>query len=123
MLEKILDLVFSAETLGVLIVGGLTLLAKVLVDEKWRRRVASVGRIAYAMVNEATALIDDGSAADKALDKAASGLKYADDWFKANGWRPLKPDEKQVVLLQFKALHGEEKVAESLASAAGKAQP
>ncbi|AKQ66514.1 hypothetical protein A176_003426 [Myxococcus hansupus] len=34
-----------------------------------------------------------------------------DEWFRANGWRPLKPHEQAVVKLSFSAIHGEQKAS------------
>lgn len=39
-------------------------------------------------------------------DKVAAGLKIANDWMMAHGWRPLSPQESEVVKLGFNALHG-----------------
>lgn len=39
-------------------------------------------------------------------DKIAAGLKIADEWMRAQGWRPLKPGEQEVVKLGFKAING-----------------
>lgn len=50
-------------------------------------------------------------------DKVAAGLKIADEWMKAQGWRPLKPNEAEVVKLGFSALNGQTKVAEKVAEA------
>lgn len=55
-------------------------------------------------------------------DKVAAGLKALDDYFRANGWRPLKPGEAELAKLGFTALNGETKVAEKLAVAAAKAK-
>lgn len=51
-------------------------------------------------------------------DKVAAGLKVADEWMKAQGWRPLSPGEAEVVKLGFSALNGATKVAEKVAEAA-----
>lgn len=50
-------------------------------------------------------------------DKVAAGLKIADEWMRAQGWRPLKPNETEVVKLGFSALNGQTKVAEKVAEA------
>lgn len=41
-------------------------------------------------------------------DKVAVGLRIADEWMRAQGWRPLRPDEQAVVKLGFNAMHGAE---------------
>lgn len=51
-------------------------------------------------------------------DKVAMGLKIADEWMRAQGWRPLKPNETEVVKLGFSALNGATKVSEKIAEAA-----
>lgn len=51
-------------------------------------------------------------------DKVAMGLKIADEWMKAQGWRPLKPNETEVVKLGFSSLNGATKVSEKIAEAA-----
>lgn len=45
-------------------------------------------------------------------DKIAVGLKFANDWMLAQGWRPLSEREAKVVQLGFNALHGSTLVAE-----------
>jgi len=50
-------------------------------------------------------------------DKVAAGLRIADEWMKAQGWRPLRPNETEVVKLGFSALNGSTKVAEKIAEA------
>ncbi|WP_244237247.1 hypothetical protein [Corallococcus llansteffanensis] len=57
--------------------------------------------------------------ADNGWDKAARGLQVIDAWLVAQGWRPLKPGEQELVKLEFKSLHGEEKVQEQALSALG----
>lgn len=51
-------------------------------------------------------------------DKVALGLRKADEWMRAQGWRPLKPGEVEVVKLGFEAINGSTKVAEKIAEAA-----
>lgn len=50
-------------------------------------------------------------------DKVAAGLRIADEWMKAQGWRPLRPNETEVVKLGFSALNGATKVSEKIATA------
>ena len=56
-------------------------------------------------------------------DKVALGLKLADEWMRAQGWRPLKPNEAEVVKLGFSALNGQTKVAEKVAEAQAAVPP
>lgn len=51
-------------------------------------------------------------------DKVAAGLRIADEWMKAQGWRPLRPNETEVVKLGFSALNGATKVSEKIAESA-----
>lgn len=88
--------------------SGLGLLVK---TEVRRRRVALAVYHAYHIVEDLSA--EDGKD-NSAMDKAATGLKMADDWMIANGWRPLKPLEQAVAKLEFKSIHGETKMAEAL---------
>lgn len=50
-------------------------------------------------------------------DKIAAGLRIADDWMKAQGWRALSDKEQQVVKLGFNALHGSLEAAKTAAPA------
>jgi len=47
-----------------------------------------------------------------ALDKVAEGLKQANEWMKANGWRQLSEGEKSAVKLGFKSMNGTVAVAQ-----------
>ena len=49
-------------------------------------------------------------------DKVALGLKKADEWMRAQGWRPLKPGEVEVVKLGFEAINGATKVIEKVSA-------
>lgn len=50
-------------------------------------------------------------------DKIAAGLRIADDWMKAQGWRALSEKEQQVVKLGFNALHGSLEASKAAAPA------
>lgn len=69
-----------------------------------KRRVALGVYLAYQVVNDI-----DAERGDEALDKPKEGLRALNDYMTAQGWRPLKPGEKDAALLGFQALHGEEK--------------
>lgn len=51
-------------------------------------------------------------------DKVAAGLKVADEWMRAQGWRPLKPEEKELVRMGFTTLNGTMKAAEKVQAGA-----
>ncbi|WNZ59879.1 hypothetical protein QEG98_28155 [Myxococcus sp. MxC21-1] len=83
-----------------------------------KRRIALAFHHAYNIVEDVAA--EDPK--ENFADKAAKGLKLADDWLKANGWRPLKPHEQALAKMEFSAMHGaqkaEEKVRANAAAAA-----
>lgn len=83
------------------IVGGLLHLS-----ERRKRQIAIVTQHAFHGVYDFAATTDTD-----VDDKIAAGLKIADDWMKANGWRPLAPGEQDVVKLGFNALNGATKAA------------
>lgn len=47
-------------------------------------------------------------------DKVAAGLKIANEWMVAHGWRELKPGEENLVKLGFKALNGQSALQEKV---------
>ncbi|WP_426751735.1 hypothetical protein [Myxococcus sp. Y35] len=73
-----------------------------------KRRIALAFHHAYNIVEDVAA----EDPAENFADKAAKGLKLADDWLKANGWRPLKPHEEALGRMEFSALHGAQKAEE-----------
>ena len=60
-----------------------------------------------------------GTTATPIDDKAAAGLKIANEWMLAHGWRKLRPDEEELVKLGFKSLNGETKVQEKIQAKEG----
>lgn len=102
-MQTILPLILS--NLGS-IVAGLCLLVGLLIGPAAvrRRRVALAIYHAFNIVEDLEAELGDDS---KALVKTDAGLKAADDWMKANGWRPLKPGEVDVAKLTFKSLNAQ----------------
>ena len=78
-----------------------------------KRQLALLAYHAFHIVND----IDNELGTDK-LDKVVAGLKTANEWALAQGWRPLKPGEEQLVKLHFQALHGAEKQAVKVATEA-----
>lgn len=117
MLQTVLDLLLNEATIGTVVVGLLAWLGKLVVTAVRRRNVALAVYHAFHIVEDLASTNDSGSAVDKALDKAAAGLRAADEWLKLNGWRPLKPGEKEVAALSFKSMHGAQTVALRLADA------
>ncbi|QQR46543.1 TrbC/VirB2 family protein [Myxococcus xanthus] len=77
-------------------------------SERRKRRIALAAFHAFNIVEDIAAENPE----DNGWDKAARGLQVADEWFRANGWRPLKPHEQAVVKLSFSAIHGEQKAAQ-----------
>ncbi|QDE90147.1 hypothetical protein BHS06_14920 [Myxococcus xanthus] len=73
-------------------------------NERRKRRIALAAFHAFNIVEDIAA----ENPADNGWDKAARGLQVVDEWMRANGWRPLKPQEQAVVKLSFSALHGEQ---------------
>jgi len=117
-LGGLLSGLLTEQVIGAAVGGLLTLLAGVLVkfahNEVRRRNVAIAIRHAYAAVEEIARL----DPADNAIDKIAAGLKSADAWMSAQGWRPLTEQEKQVARLGFTAISGDEHARTKLATAA-----
>lgn len=110
LLNSLLTPAGIATAVGVLLAG----LAFVLgTAEVRRRRVALAVFHAFHIVAD----LDDELGTTK-LDKVREGLKAADEWMRANGWRELKPGEVEVAKLGFRALHGEDKVRLARATAA-----
>lgn len=92
-------------------------------SEVRRRRVALGAYYAFHIVEDI-----DKESTNPTLDKVATGLKALDQYFVANGWRPLKPGEQEVAKLQFTALNGQtvaaaKATATGVAMAVAKAQP
>lgn len=83
-----------------LVLGALSAFA--FFTGKRKRIVALAVKHAYAIVEDIAA----ETAGKDGFDKAAEGLAQVDTWMKANGWRPLKPNEQTVAALELKALHG-----------------
>ncbi|NOJ77194.1 hypothetical protein [Myxococcus xanthus] len=117
-LDTILASVFTpsgiATALGVLVTGVGLVVGGDWLSERRKRRIALAAYHAYNVVEDIAA----EDPADNGWDKAARGLQVADEWFRANGWRPLKPHEQAVVELSFKAMHGEQKAAQKASQSA-----
>lgn len=111
MLQQILDLLFNEKTLAVAVTALLGWVAKFVVGAVRRRNVAHVAFHAFHIVEDLAEDVTDGGKLDKALDWAKEVAKAADDYCKANGWRPLKPWEQQAVLLHAQSLSGQQIVA------------
>ena len=68
--------------------------------------VAFAVKLAFNVVEDIVALRKKQGTPD-ALDKVAEGLKAADAWMAANGWKSLTDAEKEVAKLGFQALNAE----------------
>lgn len=86
------------------IVAGLCLLLGLLLGPSVvrRRRVALAIFHAFQIVEDLQA-----EAPSAGLGKAAQGLKAADEWMRANGWRPLHAGEQELAKLTFKSLNAQ----------------
>ncbi|TQF08746.1 hypothetical protein FJV41_48295 [Myxococcus llanfairpwllgwyngyllgogerychwyrndrobwllllantysiliogogogochensis] len=80
-----------------------------------RKRIVATGAYHAFHIVEDWAALDES---ENAVDKAAKGLHVLDEWMRTNGWRPLKPGEEELAKMAFKTLHGEQKVAEKVQTAA-----
>lgn len=87
-----------------------------------KEQIAIVTSAAFHGVEDLAATTDN-----TVDDKIAAGLKIADEWMAAQGWRPLKPGEQEVVKLGFKAINGasalQEKVQANALEAAIPVEP
>src|SRR5688572_590680 len=101
---EVLKALLTPANIAIAVSGAVGLLGLLLGGAEVRRR-----RVALAVYHAFHIVEDIGreKVGDDVFDKAAAGLKAADDYMKANGWRALKPGEQEVALLGFKSLHGE----------------
>lgn len=97
-----------ATAIGILL-SGLFAIIKVN-DVKRRRLVATAAFHAYHIVKD----LDEQGALNQ--PKVEAGLKAADDWMKANGWRPLADGEKLQTQLTFSSMTGQRVAAKELTS-------
>lgn len=122
-LSGVLSGVLTPENIGLAVGAILTLLggwlAKLASTEIRRRNVATAIRHAYAIVEETARL--DGRLT--VLDKVSAGLKAADTWMVANGWRPLTDAEKQRAKLGFSEISGISHVQGAIAAGVLGKQP
>ncbi len=65
--------------------------------------IATVTRHAFLCVED---LVSNGFVPTVTASKVDLGLKAADDWMVANGWRLPTPAEKAVIAQGFRALNG-----------------
>lgn len=112
--DKLTALVTSEAGLGTIATIVLGALGGILGTNEIRRRRVALG------VYHAFHIVEDLSKeTDNTVDdKIAAGLKAADDYLRANGWRALKPGELEVAKLGFQSLNGASKLAEKVAAAA-----
>ncbi len=90
-------------TVVAVIFGALGLLK---LSDKRKTIVGFAVRNAFNIVNDI-----DHVRGDEKLDKAVEGLRQADEWMKANGWRVLSAEEQVLAKLSFQAMHGAELAA------------
>ncbi len=92
-------------------------------DVRWKRRIALAAFHAFHVVEDVGNEIEgtDG------FDKSARFLAEVDRWFRANGWRPLKPGEQELAKIEASSMHGQQvaavKVVEAAIAAALPASP
>lgn len=115
-MQTLVSLATSSEGVGLAV---LLLLAALLgTGAVRRRRVALATYHAFHIVEDLAAECRASGKEFPYLTKAQAGLAYANEWMKANGWRPLKPGEEERAQLGFKSMHGVQK-ASDLRGAAG----
>jgi hypothetical protein len=90
-------------------VGGFTWL-----KPSRKRQIATAVKDAYRMAANQAAITEGNDF----FDKAAAGLKFADQVLLRANWRPLEPLEQEEVRLEFDKLHGAEVLQLKLAAAA-----
>ena len=107
---KLLELVTTPSGLGTIVMLVFGALGGLLGTNEVRRRRVALG------VYHAFHIVEDLSKETETTvdDKIAAGLKAADEYLVANGWRPLKPGEVAVAKLGFSALNGASKLAEKV---------
>lgn len=116
-LTQLTDLLFSSGGIATIVTVLFSVVAMLVTSEVRRRQVALAVYHAFHIVEDIAA----ETPGTDALDKVAAGLKSADDYLKANGWRPLKDGEQAVAKLGFTSLNGASKLAEKVQTAALKA--
>lgn len=85
-----------------------------------RRRVALAIYHAYHVVEDVDAELGPDNTT---LDKPLAGLKAADEWLKANGWRALEPGEQDLAKLTFKSMNAQSDAKSALALISGSVSP
>jgi hypothetical protein len=117
MMQTVVDFATSSGGIGLAL---LLLLAAFLGPaEVRRRRVALATYHAFHMVEDLVAECRASGREFPYLNKARAGLAFANEWMRANGWRPLKGGEEDRAQLGFKSLHGERKAGATRATAQG----
>ena len=112
--SSILDALLTPGNIGIalgVVASGVALFAGgTWLSATRKRRVALAAYHAFPVVEDIAA--EDPE--ENIVDKAARGLQVVDEWMRANGWRPLKPGEQELVRLEFKSLHGAQKAEEKV---------
>jgi len=117
--DSILSSLLTPSVIGTglsIIVGavGLFFGGQAWLTARRKRIIATAAFHAFHIVEDWAALDES----ENAVDKVAKGFQVLDEWMRANGWRPLKHGEQELAKLEFKSLHGEQKVAEKVQEAA-----
>lgn len=97
------------------IVGGLMALVALIVKGALRRRIVALAT--YHAYHIAKTIGEEIPGKDPA-EFIALVLERADDYMKANGWRPLKEHEKEAAAMMAQSIEGQTKVASKVASEA-----
>lgn len=113
-LTQLTDLLFSNGGLATVVTVLFSVVGMLITTEVRRRRVALAVYHAFHIVEDASTELGPNAI----IDKVSSGLRAADDYLKANGWRALKPGEQAVAKLGFTSLNGASKLAEKVQAAA-----
>lgn len=109
-MQAFLDLVLSPSGITLILgVIGAILGAFSWMTSARKQYVAMAVKIAFNVVEDIVAIRKKQGTSD-ALDKVAEGLKAADAWMAANGWKQLSEAEKEVAKLGFQALNAESNV-------------
>lgn len=111
---KLVELITSPTGLGTIATVVLGAIGALMGTNEIRRR-----RVALAVYHAFHIVEDLSKETDTTVDdKIAAGLKAADEYLIANGWRALKPGEQPVAKLGFKSLNGASALAEKVQTAA-----
>lgn len=102
-----LQLLLSPSSIALILstVAGILVALNVL-NKQRKQYVALAIRVAFSAVNDLAAMRAKAGETT-ALDKAAEGLRVANEWMVAQGWAGLSEAEAQVAKINFQALNAE----------------